>query len=136
LNPFDLGIGTTSINLSREDWYVEGSSPSTYHVIKTFEGAFIMDWIKYIKPEELSEDYQIIIDAIGLENTIKLSQAIPGIYIYLKNPNNLFKPAKVRYILDKYANASPATPFNHRRIAIKTGLSIREIYDIIKDRKK
>jgi len=95
-----------------------------------------MTWIEHIKEEQLPEDYQIIVDAIGLENTIKLAKALPSVYIYLKSPDKLFKPAKVQYILDCYTKAGPDNPFNHRRMALETGLSIREVYDIIKDRKK
>lgn len=93
-------------------------------------------WIEYIKPEQLPEDYQLIVDAIGLENTIKLAQALPSVYMYLKSPDKLFKPAKIEYILHQHANASPAKPFNPRRVALDTGLSIREVYDIIENRKE
>lgn len=93
-------------------------------------------WRDYIKTEQLPEDYQLIVGAIGLENTIKLAQTLPSIYIYLKSPDKLFKPAKVQYVLDQYANAGPENPFNHRLMAIETGLSIREIYEIVEARKE
>lgn len=93
-------------------------------------------WHDYIKAEQLPEDYQFIVNVIGLENAIKLAQALPSIYIYLASPDTLFKPAKVQYILDRYAQSGPATPFNHRRMALETGLSIREVYDIIARRKE
>lgn len=96
----------------------------------------IKTWLDYIKEDQLPEDYQLIARAIGLQNTIKLAQALPSIYVYLVSPDKLFKPAKVKYILERYAQASPATPFNHRRIALETGLSIREIYDILAARKE
>jgi hypothetical protein len=95
-----------------------------------------MGWIDYIKTEQLPEDYQLIVGAIGLENTIKLAQTLPSVYVYLKSPDKLFKPAKVQYILDRYAQACPENPFNHRRMAVETGLSIREIYDVIEARKE
>jgi hypothetical protein len=94
-----------------------------------------MKWIDHIKAEQLPEDYQIIVDAIGLENTIKLAQTLPSVYIYLKSPDKLFKPAKIKYILESYKKSGPDKPFNPRRMALETGLSIREVYDIIKDRK-
>ena len=95
-----------------------------------------MTWADYIKADQLPEDYQLIVDAIGLENTIKLAQALPSVYIYLKSPDKLFKPAKIKYVLDCYAQACPDNPFNPRRMALETGLSIREIYDIIENRKE
>jgi hypothetical protein len=95
-----------------------------------------MSWVDYIKPDQLPEDYQLIVDAIGLENTIKLAQALPMVYVYLKSPDKLFKPAKIQYVLHSYKQSGPENPFNHRRIAIETGLSIREIYEIIENRKE
>ena len=95
-----------------------------------------MSWMDFIKTDQLPEDYQLIVDAIGLTNTIKLAQTLPSVYIYLKSPDKLFKPAKVKYILDRYAHACPEDPFNHRRMAIETGLSIREVYEIIETRKE
>jgi hypothetical protein len=95
-----------------------------------------MNWIDYIKPEQLPEDYQLIVDAIGLENTIKLAQKLPSVYVYLKSPEKLFKPAKIQYILESHKTASPDRPFNPRRMALETGMSIREIYDIIENRKE
>ena len=94
-----------------------------------------MSWVDSIDAEQLPEDYQIIVEAIGLENTIKLAQALPSVYFYLKSPDKLFKPAKIKYILESYKKAGPDKPFNPRRMALETGLSIREVYDIIKGRK-
>jgi hypothetical protein len=93
-------------------------------------------WLDYIKEEQFSEDYRLIARAIGLENTIKLAQALPSVYIYLASPDKLFKPAKVEYVRDRYAQACPEEPFNHRHIALETGLSIREVYDIVAARKE
>ena len=90
-------------------------------------------WRDYIKVEQLPDDYQMIANVIGLENTIKLAQALPKIYIYFVGPDKSFKPAKVEYILARYAKAGPESPFNHRQIALETGLSIREIYEIISE---
>lgn len=91
-------------------------------------------WRDYIAANLLPEDYQLMVDAIGLEATIKLAHALPSVYIYLVSPDKLFKPAKVAYVRDRYANASPEKPFNHRRVALETGLSIREVYDILATR--
>ncbi len=95
-----------------------------------------MNWIDYIKAELFPEDYLIIIEAIGLENTIKLAQALPSVYFYLKSPDKLFKPAKIKYILESYKKSGPKKPFNPRRMALETGLSIREVYDIIKNARR
>lgn len=95
-----------------------------------------MSWIDYIKKEDLPEDYQIMVEAIGLEDTIKLAHNLFGIPVYLQKPDKLFRPAKVKYILDKYSQSCPASPFNHRRMAIETGMSVREIYTILENERK
>lgn len=92
-------------------------------------------WLEYIDIKGLPEDYQLIAEAIGLENTIKFAKALSGISIYLVRPEKLFKPFKIKYILQCYANASPGMPFNYRRMALDTGLSIREVYDVIAEGK-
>ena len=88
-------------------------------------------WRDYIKAEQLPEDYQLMVDAIGLEATVRLAHALPSVPIYLVSPRKLFKRAKEEFIRERYASASPERPFNHRRIALETGLSIREVYDIL-----
>ncbi|MEN6375344.1 MAG: hypothetical protein ABFD75_11280 [Smithella sp.] len=93
-------------------------------------------WRDYIKKEQLPQDYQLIAEVIGLDNTIKLAKEMSKVYIYLVSPDTLFLPAKKQYILDRYAQAGPDRPFNHRLIALETGLSIRTVYDIIADKKE
>ncbi len=95
-----------------------------------------MGWIDYIQADQLPEDYQLIAGAIGLENTIKLAQSLPSIYVYLRSPDKLFKPAKIKYILACFDRAAPDAPFNHRRMALETGLSIREVYEILDSRRE
>ena len=51
-------------------------------------------WIDFIETAQLPEDYQLIVNVIGLENAIKLAQALPSIYTYLVNPKKVFKPAR------------------------------------------
>ena len=81
--------------------------------------------------EQPPKDYKLLVRAIGLENTFKLARALPGIKISLEHPDKLFKSAKVGYILDRYEQASPEKPFNHLLLALETGLSIRQVDDII-----
>lgn len=90
-------------------------------------------WHEYIKVEDLPEDYQLAASAIGLENVIKLVNALPKVYLYLKSPDALFLPAKRQYILDAYASAGPERPFKPRRVALETGLSIDYIYKLINE---
>ena len=88
-------------------------------------------WTDYIKVEQLPEDYQLIAEAIGIENTVKLAYAVPSVYVYLKNPDRLFSQAKIEFIKDEYANAGPDRPFKIKDIAIKCKVSIRFVYNVI-----
>ena len=85
-----------------------------------------MEWLAELNPEtDLTEHYQEVVAVIGLENTIKLAAAFPSIPIYLKNPNKLLMPVKIRYV-HKHFNQH-----NHRKLARITGLSERYIYKLV-----
>lgn len=92
-----------------------------------------MTWLDYVQAEQLPEDYQLLARIIGLDLTIKVAEQLKSVHLYLKSPDKLFLPAKTAYVLDRHKNAGPGDPFNHRRIALETGLSERHIYDIIAD---
>jgi len=80
-------------------------------------------------PARLSEDYLIAAEAIGLENVILLAAALPKELNYLKSADEVFLPAKIRWIRANFNGA------NHRRLGLATGLSQRYIYQIFQERK-
>ncbi len=92
-----------------------------------------MGWTELINVEDLPEDYQLVVKAIGLENTIKLANAMKKVHLYLKDPDRFLFPVKKRYVLQLFKEAGPGQPFNYRRVALETGLSERCIYEIIEE---
>lgn len=95
-----------------------------------------MPWTDHIKVELLTEDYQLVVEKIGLEATVKLAYGLPSVHLYLKSPSRLFQSAKEAYILAQYAEAGYDKPFNVRRIALEVGLSERFVYDLLADRQE
>ena len=88
-----------------------------------------LDWLAELNPEtDLTENYRLIVGVIGLENTIKLAAAFPSVPIYLKNPDKLLMPVKIRYV-HKHFNKH-----NHRKLALITGLSERYIYKLVMEK--
>ena len=94
-----------------------------------------MTWHDYIKVEQLPEDYQLVVEKIGLDATVKLAYGLPSVHLYLKSPDRLFQLAKETYILAQFAQAGPEQPFNVRRIALEVGMSEGFVYQLIQERK-
>jgi Mor family transcriptional regulator len=84
-----------------------------------------MKYLEHLKIEELPEFYQMVIEEIGLDNTIKLARKVNGKPLYLMDPDRLLMPAKKAYI---HANF---TGNNHYKLAFDTGLSLAEVYKIL-----
>jgi Mor family transcriptional regulator len=85
-----------------------------------------LQWLAELDPEkDLTEHYREVVEVIGLENTIKLAEAFPSMSIYLKNPNKLLLPVKIRYVRKHF------NKHNHRKLARITGLSERYIYKLV-----
>ena len=93
-----------------------------------------MKWLEYIQVEQLSEDYKLVAQIIGLEQTVKLAQGLStGVHLYLKNPDRLFQAAKEAYVRTVLAK-HPGT--DRRRLALETGLSERHVYDLAAELKE
>lgn len=84
-----------------------------------------MEWAKELQLADLPEDYQLVAEAIGIENMVLLAEKFPSVHLYFKRPDKLFLPAKIRYIRQHFNGR------NHRRLALDTGLSERFIYSVL-----
>lgn len=84
--------------------------------------------LPYLKKDDLPERYQEVVDVIGVEATIRLSVAFPGVPLYFKHVDRILFPAKRAYVLEHFTGS------NHRRLALETGLPLPTIYDILKPR--
>ncbi|MEA5113037.1 MAG: Mor transcription activator family protein [Geobacteraceae bacterium] len=84
-----------------------------------------MKYLEYLKIEELPEQYQDIIRVIGLDATLKLAQAFPGVPLYFKQVSRLLLPAKKAFIRANFDGG------NHRRLALDTELPLATVYEIL-----
>ncbi|HIJ95799.1 MAG TPA: hypothetical protein HPP94_08710 [Desulfuromonadales bacterium] len=84
-------------------------------------------YLNYLQVDELPEHYQVVISVIGIDATVKLAEAFPGVPLYFKQVHHLLYPAKRAYILAYFSGA------NQRRLALDTGLTLKTVYKIIKD---
>lgn len=82
-------------------------------------------WLEYVDPEQLNEDYNLMVRSIGLEATIKLAFAMPSIHVYFKRPELVFKDAITKHIVKHFNGA------NHRQLALQCRVSERFVYDVI-----
>lgn len=83
-------------------------------------------YLQYLQVEELPEHYQDVVAVIGIDATVKLAQAFPGVPLYFKHVDRLLLPAKKAYVLAK------STGNNQRRLALDTGLPLASVYEILK----
>ena len=86
-----------------------------------------MKYIDLLKVEDLPGFYQMVIETIGLEATIKLASKCKGRPIYLMDPNRLLLPAKKAYIRKNFTGG------NHYQLAFDTDLSLAEVYKVLAD---
>jgi len=89
-----------------------------------------MKYLEYLKIEELPEQYQAVIQVIGLEKTLALAEAFPGVPLYFKQARNLLLPAKKAYIRERFTGA------NHRQLALDTSLRLAAIYEILAEKEE
>lgn len=83
-------------------------------------------YLEYLQVDQLPEHYQDVVAVIGIEATVKLAEAFPGVPLYFKQVSRLLYPAKRAYILAKSTGA------NQRRLALDTGLPLASVYEILK----
>lgn len=89
-----------------------------------------MKYLECLKIEQLPEFYQLVIETIGLEATIKLAQRCKGKPIYLMDPDRLLMPAKRTYIHKHFSGG------NHYALAFDCNLSLSEVYKILAEKRE
>ena len=60
------------------------------------------EWIKKVKPNEIPVEYQELVQAIGVENLIKLSILIGGTTNYIPKLDRLIQQTRDRLIVTEY----------------------------------
>jgi Mor family transcriptional regulator len=76
-----------------------------------------LDWKKELKIEDLPEVYRMIAEAIGVENTVKLSELLGGTPYYFPKIDKLLMMKRDELIREQF-NGS-----NHKSLALKFGVS-------------
>lgn len=84
-------------------------------------------YLEYLQVEQLPEHYQDVVAVIGIDATVKLAEAFPGVPLYFKQVHRLLYPAKKAYILARFSGA------NQRRLALDTGLPLATVYEVLKE---
>ena len=84
-------------------------------------------YLEFLQVEALPEHYQDVVAVIGIDATVKLATAFPGVPLYFKQVHRLLYPAKKAYILAKFTGA------NQRSLALDTGLPLATVYDVLKE---
>lgn len=86
-----------------------------------------MKWIKDIKPEELPEQYQEMVEVIGLENTMLLVQKFGKTGFYFRGLDALIEKKKKEYVRKKHDGSRASI----LKLARETDYSERWIYVIL-----
>ena len=95
-----------------------------------------MDWISEIAAElsaekmseeyrNMSEDFQMVADAIGMEFALRLAKELGGMQIYIPQFDKLIRKRRDLRIRAEF------TGFNHRKLAKKYNLTDRWIREIV-----
>jgi Mor family transcriptional regulator len=88
-----------------------------------------MDWLKEAREEDFPEKFHAAIEAIGLENLVKLSLAYRKDYLYFGHLDRIESEIKRRYVLKRFNGR------NHSQLAKETGWSLPYIYEILREQR-
>lgn len=77
--------------------------------------------------EDISESYRPVVDIIGIEKFIELSDYARGDELYFPKPENIIAPARNRRIKKEWNG------YNSKELAEKYNLTIKQIGNILKD---
>ena len=86
-----------------------------------------MEWLKEARADDFPEKFRLAIDAIGLDNVIKLAEIYKKDYLYFGHIDRIESEIKKRYVRKAFTGA------NHSQLARETGWSIVYVYEILRD---
>lgn len=87
----------------------------------------LKNWIDEIAIDDLPEEYKMIAEIIGLENTLKLAEHVGGLQFYFRKLDAFIARKKKEYILKNF-NGN-----NHMELAKATNYSLQWVYQILKN---
>ena len=91
------------------------------------EDKLTRDLIAETTLEDISESYRPVVDIIGIEKFIELSDYARGDELYFPKPENIIAPARNRRIKKEWNG------YNSKELAEKYNLTIKQIGNILKD---
>lgn len=77
--------------------------------------------------DDIAETYKPIVDIVGIEKFVKLSEYAMGSELYFPKADSIIAPARNRRIIEEY------TGYNHTELAEKYNLTTKTIAKILKD---
>lgn len=83
--------------------------------------------IKETRMEDISDRYLNIVEIIGIQKFVELSDYAKGNEIYLPKAEKVVIPARNRRIKKEFDG------FNEKELAERYGLTVPQIYNILKD---
>ncbi len=86
---------------------------------------WIKETIEEITLDDLPEEYQVIAEVIGVQNTIKLCYSLGGTQFYFRQVDNMLRHVRDRIIRSEFTGA------NHTALAQKYRLSTMQIRAIV-----
>lgn len=84
---------------------------------------------KHITMEDLPEFGQEIAQIVGVQDALKILEALSGQEIYFPSPQQITKPVRDKLIKDSFDGN------NFKQLAKKWGLSVRWVRKIVQERK-
>lgn len=84
-------------------------------------------WIKYITKDDMpNDDLLTFSDYVGIEETVDIVLALPGLTIPI--PRKPFRIAKEKYIIDNFNG----TKYSINQLALDCDLSTKQVYKILR----
>lgn len=77
--------------------------------------------------EDISDTYKPVVDIVGIEKFIEISEYAKGDELYFPKMENIIAPARNRRIRKEYNG------YNEKELAVKYELTIKQIANILKD---
>lgn len=89
--------------------------------------AFIREFIAETTLEDIAENYRPVVEIIGIEKFIELSDYAKGDELYFPKAENVIAPARNRRIKKEWNG------YNAKELADRYNLTVKQIGNILKD---
>lgn len=87
----------------------------------------IRELVREIREEDIADTYRPVVEIVGIEKFVQLSEYAKGDEIYIPKAENIVAPARNRRIRKEYDG------YNIKDLADKYDLTTKQIANILKD---